>query len=162
MGVEIERKFLVKNTSFLKNLKGVRIKQGYLFIGKNSVSRVRVKGDRAFLTVKGRTGTISRLEFEYEIPLEDAETMLEQICLKPLIEKERFEVNFGSHLWEIDVFYGENEGLIIAEIELNDENEFFEKPPWAGKEVTDDERYYNYSLVKNPFSRWGKVDGEKE
>ncbi len=160
MALEIERKFLVKDISFLKNFKGIPIKQGYLFIGDNSVGRVRIKGDKAFLTVKGRTGSISRLEFEYPIPVEDALTMLERICIKPLIEKERFEVRFGSHLWEIDVFYGENKGLIIAEIELNDENECFEKPRWLGKEVTDDERYYNYSLVKNPFSRWGKSDGE--
>ncbi len=155
MGIEIERKFLVKDISFLKGLKGVWIKQGYLHIGENSVARVRIIGNtEAFLTVKGKTGDISRLEFEYRIPLEDGVKMLDSICLKPLIEKVRYKVDYGNHVWEIDVFKGENEGLIVAEIELEREDEYFEKPDWLGKEVSDDERYYNYSLVGNPYSVW--------
>ncbi|BBB33297.1 adenylate cyclase [Thermotomaculum hydrothermale] len=157
MGIEIERKFKVKDTSFLKGLKGISIKQGYLYIGDKSVSRVRIiENKKAYLTVKGRTGDISRLEFEYEIPLKDGIELLENVCLKPLIEKVRYKLPVGNHVWEIDVFEGENKGLIIAEIELESEDEEFEKPDWAGEDVSNDERYYNYSLVKFPYSVWDK------
>ncbi len=156
MGIEIERKFLVKDTSFLKGLKGVYIRQGYIHIGKKSVSRIRViDNKKAMLTVKGKTGDISRLEFEYEIPVQDGIEMLENICLKPLIEKVRYKVKVNNQLWEVDIFEGENRGLVIAEIELKSEDEQFEKPDWAGEEVSEDERYYNYSLVNYPFSKWG-------
>ncbi len=156
MGIEIERKFLVKDTSFLKGLKGVYIRQGYIHIGEKSVSRIRViDNKKAVLTVKGKTGDISRLEFEYEIPVQDGIEMLENICLKPLIEKVRYKIKVNNHLWEVDIFEGENRGLVIAEIELKSEDEQFEKPDWAGEEVSEDERYYNYSLVNYPFSKWG-------
>ncbi len=156
MGIEIERKFLVNDTSFLKGLKGVYIRQGYIHIGGKSVSRIRViDNKKAMLTVKGKTGDISRLEFEYEIPVQDGIEMLENICLKPLIEKVRYKVKVNNQLWEVDIFEGENRGLVIAEIELKSEDEQFEKPDWAGEEVSEDERYYNYSLVNYPFSKWG-------
>ncbi len=159
MGLEIERKFLVNDVSFLKKIKGIFIKQGYIHIGKNTVSRIRVvENKKAFITVKGRTGNISRLEYEYEIPLKDGMAMLNYICIKPIIEKNRFRVKFGNHIWEIDVFEGENKGLVLAEIELKREDEFFEKPPWIGKEVSKDERFYNYYLVKHPYLTW-KIKG---
>ncbi|WP_432672025.1 CYTH domain-containing protein [Flavobacterium sp. SM2513] len=153
---EIERKFLVKNNTFKTLAKAEKkIAQGYLNTNPERTVRVRIANEKAFITVKGKgneSGT-TRFEWEKEIPFEEAKLLLE-LCEKGVIEKNRFEIPVGNHLYEVDEFYGENEGLIIAEIELNDENETFEKPDWLGEEVTNNERFYNAYLSKNPFSEW--------
>jgi len=155
MGVEIERKFLVKNTSWRDAVEGQdAILQGYLAETERASVRVRVKGDRGFLTIKGATAGVSRAEFEYGIPLEDARAMLDTLSSLAVIEKVRYRVRSGRHLWELDVFAGENAGLVLAELELTSEDEPFELPDWAGEEVSSDARYYNLSLARNPFSRW--------
>ncbi len=153
---EIERKFLVESSHF-KTLATAqkKIAQGYLNTNPERTVRVRIANIKAFLTIKGKgneTGT-TRFEWEKEIALDDAKLLL-KLCEKGVIEKIRFEIPVGKHLFEVDEFYGENEGLIIAEIELSDENEVFEKPDWLGKEVTNDQRFYNAYLSKNPFKNW--------
>ena len=153
MGTEIERKFLLKNDSWREGVTGIEICQGYAQL-PNGVFRVRIYGDKAFLTVKGKLEGLSRAEFEYEIPINDARAMLETVCEKPYIQKQRFLVEFDQKTWEIDEFYGENEELTLAEIELDSETETFHLPDWAGKEVTDDLRYYNSNLVTNPYCNW--------
>lgn len=153
---EIERKFLVtsedfKTLAFTQN----RIVQGYLNSDPERTVRVRIKGTKGFLTIKGKgneTGT-TRLEWEKEITVPEAELLL-PLCEKGVIDKTRYEVNVGKHVYEVDVFSGENDGLIMAEIELSSEDEIFEKPEWLGKEVTGDIRYYNAYLSNNPFKNW--------
>jgi len=152
MATEIERKFLVTGTEWKQGI-GVSYCQGYLNSSKERTVRVRVAGDKAFLTIKGITKGISRPEFEYEIPVSDAEHLL-KICDGPLIRKKRYVVNYKNNIWEIDEFSGENEGLVIAEIELNDEAQLFERPSWVGKEVSGDPRYFNSSLVASPYGKW--------
>mgnify|MGYP006185322839 FL=1 len=154
--IEIERKFLVlsnvfKSEAFEQN----RIVQGYLSSNPERTVRVRVKGDKGFLTVKGKGSEsgMSRLEWEKEITINEAKQLL-SICEKGVIDKIRYEIKIGSHVYEVDVFSGENEGLIIAEIELTSESESFEKPDWLGQEVTNDEKYYNAYLSKNPYKNW--------
>ena len=154
--IEIERKFLVtsddfKAAAFAKN----RIAQGYLSSIPERTVRVRIKGDKGFLTIKGASNEsgLSRFEWEKEIPLDEATALL-KLCEKGIIDKTRFEVKIGNHIFEVDEFYGENQGLIIAEIELQSETETFEKPYWLGKEVTNDNRYYNSYLSQNPFMNW--------
>ncbi|KRB53545.1 CYTH domain-containing protein [Flavobacterium sp. Root186] len=156
--LEIERKFLVKSDdfkeqAFAKN----KIAQGYLSSIAERTVRVRIKGEKAFLTIKGigHQGGMSRFEWENQIPLDEAAELL-KLCEKGKIEKTRYEIKFGNHIYEVDEFYGENEGLTMAEIELQSEDENFEKPEWLGEEVTNDERYYNAYLSKNPFKNWGK------
>ncbi|CAM4029869.1 CYTH domain-containing protein [Flavobacterium antarcticum] len=155
---EIERKFLVKNDRF-KTLATAKkeIAQGYLNTNPERTVRVRISNEKAFLTIKGKGNEsgMTRFEWEKEIPLEEGKALL-LLCEKGVIEKTRFEIPDGKHLFEVDEFYGENEGLIVAEIELSDENEAFEKPDWLGIEVTNDERYYNAYLSKNPFSEWNE------
>ena len=153
MGIEIERKFLLKNDTWRGATVGIEICQGYAQL-PGGIFRVRIYGDQAFLTVKGKLRGLSRSEFEYEIPVKDARSMLETVCEKPYIQKQRFLVEFGPNIWEIDEFFGENTGLLLAEIELDSEEETFLLPNWAGKEVTDDFRYYNSNLVKNPYCHW--------
>lgn len=153
MGQEIERKFLVKDGSWRSGA-GTMIRQGYLRNEIEGTVRVRTKGERGFLTIKGRSEGISRLEFEYEIPVEDADQILDELCRKPLIEKIRYEIGLGGFIWEIDEFLGENAGLVVAEIELEAENQVFPKPDWLGKEVSGDFRYQNASLVLNPYRTW--------
>jgi adenylate cyclase len=155
MGQEIERKFLVKGTSW-RNENGTSIRQGYLHNEIDGTVRVRTKGERAYLTIKGGTTGITRLEFEYEIPLEEANEILDELCQKPLIEKIRYEVEVNGSKWEIDEFLGENAGLVVAEIELEDEGQEFIKPDWLGDEVSDDFRYQNANLVKHPYSQWNE------
>lgn len=155
MGLEIERKFLLTNDSWRQHVtKSTLIRQGYLAPLDTSSVRVRIEGDKANLNIKSATIGIRRMEYEYAIPLEDAIEMLEQLCPKPQVHKTRHIVSVGNHVWEIDEFYDENQGLVVAELELIDENEAFEMPEWAGQEVSDDARYYNVNLVKNPFSSW--------
>ena len=154
--IEIERKFLVLNHDFIGlAVANNRIVQGYLNANPERTVRVRIKGNKGFLTIKGKgndSGT-TRLEWETEIPLHEAEKLL-PICENGVIDKIRYEIPSGKHLFEVDVFAGENSGLIVAEIELTDENEFFEKPYWLGKEVTGEAKYYNASLSNNPFGNW--------
>jgi len=155
--IEIERKFLVTSETFKKEAFAQnRITQGYLSSIPERTVRIRIKGDKGFLTIKGTSNEsgISRFEWEKEIPVDEAQKLL-LLCEKGVIDKTRFEVKFGNHIFEVDEFYGENEGLIIAEIELDSETETFEKPIWLGKEVTNDNRYYNSYLSKNPFKNWG-------
>ncbi|WP_339919127.1 CYTH domain-containing protein [uncultured Flavobacterium sp.] len=154
--IEIERKFLVTSDTYKKEaFSQKRIKQGYLSSVPERTVRVRTKGDKAFITIKGvsnETG-MSRFEWEKEIPVDEANKLL-LLCEKGVIDKTRFEVKTGNHIYEIDEFYGENKGLVVAEIELHSEDETFEKPNWLGKEVTNDNRYYNSNLSINPFTSW--------
>ncbi|MEQ3662821.1 MAG: CYTH domain-containing protein [Flavobacterium sp.] len=154
--VEIERKFLVTSNDFLKTFtKQNRIVQGYLSSDPKRTVRIRLKGENGYLTIKGESNEsgLSRFEWEKEISYSDAEKLL-SLCEKGVIDKIRYEVIVGIHIYEVDVFANENEGLIIAEIELSAENESFEKPIWLGEEVTGDIRYYNSHLSKNPFKNW--------
>ena len=154
--IEIERKFLVMSESFkTEAFTQNRISQGYLSSVPGRTVRVRIKGEKGFLTIKGASNEsgLSRFEWEKEIPAEEAVALL-KLCEKGVIDKTRFEVKMGNHIFEIDEFYGENEGLIMAEIELKSETEPFEKPSWLGKEVTHDKRYYNSYLSKNPYKNW--------
>lgn len=155
MAQEIERKFLVKGDFKPYVKKSTRIVQGYLSSVPERTVRVRIKGNKGFLTIKGignREGT-SRFEWETEIPLSDAENLL-QICEPGVIDKIRHEVEYHGHTFEVDEFFGENQGLILAEIELQSEEEKFDYPEWLGEEVTGDVRYYNAMLMKNPYTRW--------
>lgn len=154
MAQEIERKFLVTDFSWRQSAKGTLYRQGYLPTQNRTTVRVRVVGDRGYLTIKGATNGVSRQEFEYEIPLADAEAMLVDLCAPPLIEKWRYRLNVGSHLWEVDEFLGENAGLVLAEVELSSESEAFDLPPWVGAEVSHDIRYYNSNLAKQPYRTW--------
>jgi len=158
MALEIERKFLLKNDDWRKSVSSASvIRQGYLAPLDTSSVRVRLDGDKANINIKSATIGISRLEYEYAIPVSDAKELLDALCRKPQIHKTRHIVLVGQHVWEIDEFYDENEGLIVAEIELGDENEDFLKPEWLGEEVSDDARYYNVNLIKRPYTSWGKA-----
>ncbi len=154
MAIEIERKFLLRNADWRKGATGTNYRQGYLSIDPERTVRVRIAGDQGYLTIKGKTEGMSRAEFEYSIPLAEATQLLDTLCLRPLIEKVRYCVPYASHLWEIDEFAGENEGLILAEVELETHDQPVDLPPWAGKEVTTDPRYYNSSLSQNPYRDW--------
>ena len=154
MGKEIERKFLVKNDSYKKASQAFLYRQGYICTDKERVVRIRVYDNKGFITIKGENVGISRAEYEYEIPYNDAEEIINNLCYKPIIEKIRCKFEFQGFVWEVDEFHGENEGLIVAEIELSDENQAFSKPAWVGEEVTDDHRYSNANLVKNPYKNW--------
>jgi len=155
MGTEIERKFLLQSDAWRDEVtKSTRMVQGYLLRGDKSAVRVRIKGDVAELNIKHTKDGINRLEYEYEIPPEDAREILDEVAQKPLIDKTRHHVVRGDHLWEIDEFYGDNAGLIVAEIELAHADESFEKPAWLGQEVSLDQRYYNSNLSKLPYTRW--------
>ena len=152
MPVEIERKFLVRGNDWRTD-QGVRIIQGYLNRDEERTVRVRMAGERAFLTIKGVNTGAMRAEFEYEIPVADAEQLL-KICVGALIEKTRHTVVYAGMTWEIDEFHGANEGLIVAEVELEDPEQTFAKPAWLGPEVTADARYFNSSLAVRPYSSW--------
>lgn len=154
MAIETERKFLVANDSWREGVVGTAYKQGYILNSATNTVRVRVAGAKGFLTIKGQGSDLTRTEYEYEIPLSDAEEMLADLCEKPLIEKTRYKLTVANHVWDLDVFYGDNQGLVIAEIELAHEQEAFEKPDWLGQEVTGDERYFNAYLVRHPYSSW--------
>ncbi len=154
MPEEIERKFLVIGDGWRDAAVGTRFRQGFLSTEPERTVRVRVAGARGSITVKGKTVGAKREEFEYEIPLQDVERMLDGLCERPLIEKVRYTLCVGRHTWEVDVFEGENAGLVIAEVELESEEEAFDKPDWAGEEVTDEPRYFNSNLVAKPFRTW--------
>ena len=152
--VEIERKFLVTGAPWEGWGAGVEYRQGYLSRGAHSTTRVRVAGARGLLTVKGKTVGVSRLEFEYEIPLAHARALL-ALCEGDIISKRRWCVEHEGHTWELDVFEGANEGLVVAEIELSAEDEVFARPPWLGREVSDDPRYTNGALSRQSWRSWG-------
>ena len=153
MATEIERTFLVLGTPWASLPKGELMRQGYLTASKQKVVRVRIEGEAAMLTIKGATQGISRGEWEYAIPVKDAQELLE-LCDQPLIEKYRYRIPFDSMLWELDVFIGANQGLVVAEIELESEHQVFAKPDWIGAEVSDDARYLNSNLQRQPYSTW--------
>ncbi len=154
MGKEIERKFLVRNSDWKTGGSGVLLTQGYLNSAPERVVRVRHGSAASFLTVKGPNLGAVRAEFEYEIPAEDAQYMLLNLCEKPLLEKTRYTVRLGTAVWEIDEFAGANEGLVTAEIELRDEEQTFESPAWLGEEVTEDVRSFNSTLARRPYRDW--------
>lgn len=154
MGHEIERKFLVDTARWQPRDAGTHLVQGYLSSHPERVVRVRIAGDAAKLTIKGRTTGITRTELEYDIPLADARTMLDSMCERPLIDKHRYTEDVGGRTWEIDVFHGDNAGLVLAEVELASETDVVEVPPWAVREVSDDPRYFNANLIEAPYSTW--------
>ena len=153
MGKEIERKFLVDGDAWRES-EGTLYRQGYLSTVKERTVRIRVAGDKAMITIKGVTQGATRSEYEYGIPLGDAEEMLDTLCEKPLVEKRRHKVEAEGLTWEVDEFLGDNAGLILAEVELEDEQQKFERPSWIGREVTDDVRYFNANLVRHPYREW--------
>ena len=155
MAIEIERKFLLRDDSWQGSADdGVSIRQGYLAGSEKSSIRVRIAGDKANINIKSATLDITRQEYEYSIPVVEANEMLDTLCEGPLTEKIRYHVQHDRHCWEIDVFSGDNQGLVVAEVELGSVDEKFQSPGWLGEEVSDDARYYNVCLVKHPFKSW--------
>jgi adenylate cyclase len=154
MGIEIERKFLLASEAWRGLGRPTLMRQGYLCADPVRTVRVRIEGERAVITVKSKSVGASRGEWEYEIPVPDAAELLERLCEQPLVEKVRHRIEHAGHVWEVDEFLGENAGLVVAEIELGAEAEAFEKPDWIGREVTGDQRYYNSSLIRQPYSKW--------
>jgi CYTH domain-containing protein len=154
MGKEIERKFLVTGDAWRSMGQGTRYRQGYLSTVKERTVRVRTVADKAYLTVKGVNEGIARAEFEYEIPVADANTLLDELCKRPLIEKDRYKIPYAGLTWEVDEFFGENAGLILAEVELESEDQTFDIPEWIGEDVSDDPRYYNANLIAHPYGTW--------
>lgn len=155
MALEIERKFLVRDARWRDGADaGEQLVQGYLASQGGLTVRVRIRGQRAWLTLKGASRGISRSEFEYPIPRADAEAMLAEFAHDPVIDKVRHRVRCGAHLWEVDVFAGENAGLVLAEVELSRPDEHFDRPSWLGPEVSADPRYYNVNLARHPYRRW--------
>lgn len=154
MAKEIERKFLIKRELWQPQRPGVEIRQGYLSLDPERTVRVRTKGAKGYLTIKGKNQGISRTELEYEIPYEEASQMLEELCLRPLVEKTRYLEQHGQQLWEIDIFAGDNEGLAVAEAELSSEDTALALPIWIDREVSGEARYYNSSLIKLPYKNW--------
>ena len=154
MGKEIERKYLVNEDEAWRSVPGTIYRQGYLSTVKERTVRVRTIGEKGYLTIKGITVGATRLEYEYEIPVDEADELLNELCERPLIEKRRRVLSYEGNVWEIDEFFGENAGLILAEIELEEEEQSFALPGWIAKEVTDDARFFNANLVSFPYSQW--------
>ncbi len=154
MGKEIERKFLVNGNEWKKISTGTLFRQGYLSTIKERTVRVRTIDGKGFLTIKGITVGATRAEYEYEISVSDANEMLDSLCEKPIIEKNRSKIEYKGLIWEVDEFFGENEGLIFAEVELDSEDQEIRIPDWIGEEVTGDPRYFNSNLIKNPYKNW--------
>ncbi len=154
MGIEIERKFLLIGSQWKELATATPYRQGYLNSVKERTVRVRTIADKGFLTIKGISVGATRVEYEYEIPHNDADALLDGLCEKPLIEKNRYKIAHQGFTWEVDEFFGENDGLVVAEIELESEDQPFDKPQWVGEEVTGDPRYFNSSLIKEPYAQW--------
>ena len=154
--MEIERKFLIRGDSWRAFARGTKYRQGYLNSIRERVVRVRIIDDKGYLTIKGIAIGATRVEYEYKIPEKDATEMLDTLCEKPIIEKNRYKINFAGFVWEVDEFLGENKGLVVAEIELENEEQSFEKPEWIGDEVTGDPKYFNSNLTANPYKNWLK------
>ena len=162
MPKEIERKFLVQDTSWRLLARGTKYRQGYLNSTKERTVRVRIIDKKGYLTVKGITRGAARVEYEYEIPMAEAEVMLDELCERPFIEKKRSKITYKGLFWEVDEFLGENQGLIVAEVELESEDQEFIKPKWIGEEVTGDARYFNANLIHHPYRKWkDKAHGQK-
>ncbi|MCC0178630.1 CYTH domain-containing protein [Waterburya agarophytonicola K14] len=162
MGIEIERKYLVKKAEWRSHKEklnqnvlalGIKYYQGYLPTSNETTVRIRIIGEHSYLTIKSKTTGHTRAEFEYPIPLEDGQQILENLCLRPIIEKVRYQVNYGGLIWEVDEFFGENQGLIIAEVELENETQNIDIPSWIEREVND-KKYFNSSLIKYPYNQW--------
>ena len=153
MALEIERKFLVKEDDW-RNEQGTMYRQGYLNSDEERTVRVRVIDDRGYLTVKGISRGAVRVEYEYQIPKAEAVAMLDDLCEKPLIEKRRYKIEYKGLVWEVDEFFGDNQGLIVAEVELESEDQVYIKPEWIGEEVTSDPKYFNANLIHHPYSKW--------
>jgi len=162
VATEIERKFLVEGDGWRHGSRAEPIRQGYILARPDCAVRVRTVGDRAFLTIKQGHAGITRLEYEYAIPPEDAAEMLDRVCERPLVEKTRYTLEFAGREWTVDVFAGDNAGLVLAEIELDHEGQPFEVPPWAGEEVTGIARYFNASLISRPFRVWNAAERANE
>lgn len=158
MPFEIERKFLVVGEQWRTLGEGVPYRQGYLTTQPDRTVRIRLAGNQGYITIKGATEGICRREYEYAIPQAEAEELLDQLCDRPLIEKVRYRIQWGDRLWEVDEFFGENEGLIMAEVELSDPEQSVEIPDWIGKEVSDDPRYFNAYLMRHPYKTWALVE----
>jgi adenylate cyclase len=154
MGVEIERKFLVLGDAWRALGEPVLLRQGYLCTDPMRTVRVRIEGGQGVLTIKSKSVGATRGEWEYPIPLDEAAELLDRLCERPLVEKTRRRIGHAGFVWEVDEFLGENAGLVVAEIELPSEDSVFERPAWVGQEVTGDKRYYNSSLIRNPYSTW--------
>ena len=154
MAKEIERKYLVRGDSWRGLAEGSVYRQGYIATQEKATVRIRIIGEKSYLTIKSPSIKYSRLEFEYPIPVEDAQEILETLCERPFIEKIRYKIESGGLVWEIDEFLGDNEGLITAEIELDNETDEFQKPDWLSDEVSDQNKYYNSSLSTHPFKSW--------
>jgi len=157
MATEIERKYLVDTTRWRPGSSGVAYRQGYLAGSKKGVVRVRIAGGRGYLTIKSATEGISRSEFEYPIPVADATAMLDALCERAPIEKTRYREEFAGRVWEVDVFHGDNDGLVVAEIELTTTAEEVALPSWVRREVSDDPRYFNNNLAVRPYKEWGRA-----
>jgi adenylate cyclase len=157
MKIEIERKFLLKDDNWRPGATGVLYRQGYLSTDPQRTVRVRLGGDTAILAIKGAGDGLARPEFEYPLPVEEAELLLDSLCLQPLVEKIRYLVPFAGRTWEIDEFLGANAGLLLAEVELEQPDQPVELPPWIGSEVTGDPRYYNAWLARNPYTTWPRA-----
>jgi adenylate cyclase len=154
MGIEIERKFLVRDGRWKSLAEGVLLRQGYLSSSPDRIVRVRVEGDQGLLTIKSRNAGAARGEWEYPIPLFDALTFLEELCERPIIEKLRYRIELCGLVWEVDEFLGENAGLVVAEVELHAPDQRLECPDWVGEEVTEDARYFNANLQRHPYCKW--------
>jgi len=154
MGIEIERKFLIKCYAWRSLAELTKYRHGYLSSSNERVVLVRTINDKGFLTIKGITTGATRMEFEYEIPVADADAMLDDMCERYLIEKKRYKIEYRGFIWEVDEFFGENQGLIVAEVELESEDQSYEKPEWIGEEVTGDPKYFNSNLALNPYLKW--------
>lgn len=155
MGLEIERKFLVRDDSWRNQAdEGVYYRQGYLASDEHSGIRVSLSANKAWLTIKKAVSPLRRMEYEYGIPRQDAHELLDNMCQDSIIEKHRYRVKHAGHVWEVDVFEGSNAGLVVAEVELSDEQEDFETPSWLGKEISDDPRYYAMNLARLPYPAW--------
>lgn len=154
MGIEIERKFLVRDDSWKALGQAVLLRQGYLSSAPERTVRVRIDGESAMLTIKGLSIGATRSEWEYPIPIDDAQAFLDGLCERPIIEKKRYRIPYEGLQWEVDEFLGENAGLVVAEIELASESQPFAKPAWIGEEVTHDPRYFNVNLLRHPFTKW--------
>jgi adenylate cyclase len=154
MGTEIERKFLLLSDGWRAGATGTMYRQGYLNSAKERTVRIRTVGDKAFLTIKGITVGATRAEYEYPIPFDECNAMLDTLAEKPLIEKKRYKIKRGDLTWEIDEFFGDNKGLVVAEVELQSEGQAFDKPDWVGDEVSGDPRYFNSNLIKHPYTKW--------
>ena len=154
MGKEIERKFLIGNDSWREGASGTTYRQGYLSTVKERTVRVRIINEKGFLTIKGITIGVTRMEFEYEIPASEATEMLDELCKNPIIEKTRYKISHAGLTWEVDEFAGVNQGLIVAEVELKNEDQTIVLPLWVGEEVSGDPRYFNTNLIANPYTTW--------